>query len=365
MGQEDKIIHTFWLIIWFSIAFGVVVATVLPLIRSKEWWIRWLDFPRLQIFIVGVVVLGLGVQLLWELQNNLAWMVLISALLLSIAYQAYRIFPYTRLAKLQVTNASEESSGIIVKLVTANVLMKNREVDKYLKVLREADPDIILTTEADHWWTDHLQSLDSFYPYFVKYPLENTYGMLLHSRFPLVEPSVRFLMQPDVPSIHSGILLPGGQIIHLVGLHPEPPGPMESEDTAQRDAELILTGKIMERSNIPVMVLGDLNDVAWSRTTSLFQKVSGLLDPRIGRGMFNTFHADYFFIRFPLDHCFHSSHFKLLEMRRLPHIGSDHFPFYAALMFTAEEEDATREPPLPKPEEREEARETIDEGLES
>jgi endonuclease/exonuclease/phosphatase (EEP) superfamily protein YafD len=289
--------------------------------------------------------------------------VLFSTLLLSVGYQAFRIFPYTQLSREQVKGTTGDGNGVVIRLITANVLMHNRETEKYLEVLAEANPDIILTTEADQWWTDRLKVLDPSYPYQVKYPLENSYGMVLHSRFPLIEPSVQFLVEPMVPSIHSGIRLPGGHVFHFIALHPRPPGPTENEDTTERDAELIITAKSAKRTNLPVMVLGDLNDVAWSRTTTLFQKISGLLDPRIGRGMFNTYHADYFFIRFPLDHIFHSAHFKVIDMRRLAHIGSDHFPFYAALSFEPRS-DSSQQPAASTPAEKEEADDILEKSLE-
>jgi hypothetical protein len=73
--------------------------------------------------------------------------------------------------------------------------------------------------------------------------------------------------------------------------------------------------------------------------------VSGLLDPRIGRGFFNTFHARIPVLRFPLDHVFHSNHFRLLELRRLPRFGSDHFPVLVALAW---EPEAVREQEAPE-----------------
>ena len=49
--------------------------------------------------------------------------------------------------------------------------------------------------------------------------------------------------------------------------------------------------------------------------------------------MFNTFHAGIPFMRWPLDHLFHSRHFTLSFIRRLPKFGSDHFPMLVELAY--------------------------------
>lgn len=159
----------------------------------------------------------------------------------------------------------------------------------------------------------------------------------------------------------------GRAVVTLFGVHPRPPGIKipdeetdddigedegdedeedEREDSDLRDAELLLVARdVKQLEQAPVIVAGDFNDVAWSRTTHLFQRMGGLLDPRVGRGLFNTFDATHYrFLRYPLDHIFASEHFFLVEMRRLPGIGSDHFPILVVLDYNPDASAGNDEP---------------------
>jgi len=309
----------------------VAIASLIPFFRREAWWIRVFDFPRVQILALALLSFGLGL-FFWDLQT---WQgrAALAAIAAAILIQGASIFPYTPLARKEVLSATERDPEATVSLLVANVLMNNRQSGRLLRMITEYQPDLLLLLEPDAWWAEKLRVLEEAgYVHSVKEPLDNRYGMLLYSRLPLLDPEVRYLLRPEVPSMHLRVQLRCGRWVWLHGVHPEPPSPTEADSTLPRDAELLIVGREVKDHDIPTIVAGDLNDVAWSYTTTLFQKISTLLDPRKGRGMFNTFHAQIPFMRWPLDHVFHSDHFLLDDMRRLPAFGSDHFPVFVRLL---------------------------------
>ena len=193
-----------------------------------------------------------------------------------------------------------------------------------------------------------LSSLEQEYPYRVYCPKDNRYGMHLYSKFKIKQQQVCELIESEIPSIH--ILFEDADGVEVQGhfIHPAPPSPTEEDSSRPRDTELIILAKALKNRQRPCIVAGDLNDVAWSRSTRLFMRISGLLDPRKGRGFFNTFHASYFFMRWPLDHLFHSNEFSVKRIERLAKYGSDHFALLTELVYNPDSDNQKQQEQIDK-----------------
>ncbi|SFG23500.1 endonuclease/exonuclease/phosphatase family protein [Neptunomonas qingdaonensis] len=315
--------------------FLLVLVTLLPVWRHPHWLVRGMDFPRMQFAVLAIILL-LAELIFLDSGHQTTW-VLLALTMSCLAWQLWWILPYTSLWTVEVLTANECKADCHLSIITSNVLTPNRNAKALIALVRKHTPDVLVTLESDQWWQDQLDTLQSEMPYSIKCPLDNLYGMHVYSRLPLEEAEIQFLVEDDVPSIHALLRLKSGDGVRVHFLHPAPPSPTENPESAERDAELVMVAHSIENSNQPIIVTGDLNDVAWSATTRLFRKLSGLLDPRVGRGMFNTFHAGLPFVRWPLDHLFHSEHFTLRSIQRLPPIGSDHFALLTELSFTPQQ----------------------------
>ena len=316
-------------IITYILGYFIIAATLVPFIRNDNWIFRIFEYPRSQKLLITLLLLLVFTLVAdWDQTHSIVFAGLLSA---NAIYLFYRIFPYTILATRQMKGQRSSAKGETFRLLVCNVYQDNRRVDQCLNCISTYRPDIVILVETDSWWRAQLTPLECDYEHRVLMPLDNTYGMMLFSKFELIEPQVKFLVEEGIPSIHTTVKLPSGHMFYLYCLHPQPPVPQENPRSTERDAELLLIAKEAKACKLPVIVAGDLNDVAWSYTTELFMKISGLLDPRRGRGFFNTFHAHYWYLRWPLDHIFCSKHFLLQDLKRLSPMGSDHFPILVEL----------------------------------
>jgi endonuclease/exonuclease/phosphatase (EEP) superfamily protein YafD len=306
-----------------------VLATILPLWQTTRWWVRLWDFPRFQIALLALLVV-LATSLFRPIAGMFDWL-FISSLLGVILWQSTWVGPYLPGAPRAMKSCEKkESDSNRISLLTTNVLQKSRGVNRLLDILGEADADLILAVEVDEWWAQRLaDGLRSRYAYNICYPLSNGYGLALFSRLELIDPEVRFVLDDAIPSIRSQVRLRSGAVVTVYGVHPRPPS--IQQPSTERDVELLRVGLEIKAFGKPAILLGDLNDVAWSPTTLNLMRAGDLVDPRRGRGFYNTYPARWPGLRYPLDYIFSTRHFRICGMRVLPDFGSDHLPLIAEL----------------------------------
>jgi endonuclease/exonuclease/phosphatase (EEP) superfamily protein YafD len=306
------------------------LATLIPIWKTSKWWVRVCDFPRFQIALIALAVF-VSFAVVSRSAHPASWLFL-GALGLVIFWQFTWVGPYIPGSARAVKSCSgTEQETQQIALLTTNVLLTNRSSDLFLEIVHEASPDVVLAVEVDEWWADRLWAgLRTRYPNKFCYPLSNGYGLALFSRLELIEPKIRFMLDDAIPSIRTEVKLRSGAVVSLYGVHPRPPAVLQ--DSAERDTELLRVALEIKDRGSPAIVLGDLNDVAWSPTTLQFMKAGGLLDPRRGRGFYNTYPARWPGFQYPLDYIFCTRHFQICSMRVLPSFGSDHLPLVAKLV---------------------------------
>ena len=327
MSSTRKIFY--YLILTGSII--LIVISFLSLIHDLSlWYSKVLDFPRLQYLITGIIFLFLFIVL--NKKWNLFSIIIGIGLCASIVIQSVKILPYFAGSKT-VPDATEAAadSGNKVSILIANVLITNRESEKFLNIIANTTPDMLLVMEVNQWWIGQLQPLKKQYPYTMEYPLDNAYGMALYSKFPLKEKEMRFFQHEDVPSFHARITLPSNEEFYFHGVHPVAPVPSGKypDNMGRKEVALLKTANLVAEESLPAIVAGDFNDVSWSNTSRLFEDTGNLNNVRIGRGLYNSFNANSPILRWPLDHYFVTAGVSVRHLERLPPFGSDHFPILA------------------------------------
>lgn len=316
----------------------LIALTMLSLVEdSTFWYLKILSFPRLQLLILLLICVLL--TLAFYYRKSFMSIFFLLGLIVSLSLQTYILSPYLPFAPTAAASASESSNDRnSLRVMVANVLIKNRRVDDLLAIVAKKDPTLFLAMEVDTWWTRQLGPLHTKYPHRISYPTDNAYGMVLYSKLPLEESEILFLNQDSIPAFRAKIKLADGSVVQLLTIHPVPPKPSQYPDNVgEEEVALMKAGRLIAAGPpLPTLAMGDLNDVGWSYNSRRFEALSGLKDLRCGRGLYNTFDARSFFMRWPLDYIYVSKEFKVRKLERLSDFGSDHFPYFAELVLGPE-----------------------------
>lgn len=361
---------------WTALTLTAILAllTAAPLVRSGKWFIRAWDFPRLQLAGLAVVPVFPLLLLLARGSHQTEAIVTLCVLAVLALWGLAQLMPFTRLwhkevGELEAPTGNPSPNGSAFTIFVANIRYESTEYESVAHVLMETDADLLLLIEVNQPWFDALAAVRDRYPHRIESIAGEGLGLALWSKRPFHDGHIEHIISKRRPSIFADFDLDDGRRIRFVGLHPTPPGLRDStgedrRDSRVRDGELVLLARhIAEDPRQNWVVAGDFNDVAWSHTTRLFKRLSGLLDPRVGRAMLNTYHAQYPLLRYPVDHLFVAPGFRLggLERVRLP--GSDHFGVLGCLQLQPTPEAKPAEPEADT-QDHQEAAQAVAEGVE-
>lgn len=300
----------------------LIVLSVLPFIQNQHWVFRVAEFIKLQLLPLQIVVFI--VTIFYVKEKPILWYFQVVQLA-CIGYHIYILMRYTKFWKTPIKKHSVNASDQI-KIISCNIYQFNKEYHRFIELIRKEQPDIFLTMESNSDWEQAMQVLEKDYPNYEKVTLENTYGMHFYTKLIAHRIQTHYFVADDLPSIEAELETKDGHRFIFFGAHPPPPSPTEEENSKERDGDLLSIAKKVRDYQLPVIITGDFNNVAWAKSSILFKKTSGLIDARIGRGILATFHTKYWFFRVPLDLLFHSPDIFIDKLFTYPSVGSDHFP---------------------------------------
>ncbi|WBY17065.1 endonuclease/exonuclease/phosphatase family protein [Erythrobacteraceae bacterium WH01K] len=305
----------------------MLIAVLVSLIPSDAWFIRTVDLVREPMSYIAalllILALFIGGARRWAAVAMFGLVILINV---------WRIWPYSFLADTQLALAEEVApadDGKCFSAMSVNVKVKNDQYDEIIAQVRQHDPDVLFLMETDARWINQLEPVLSAYEHVDRHPQPEAFGLVFATRLPTLKSSVVENTHRDTPTLYATLQADGAKPIEFIGLHPKPPLP--GWNTERRDENIVNAG-VQTPDRLPdAFVMGDFNDVPWSRTTSKFRATGDWRDPRIGRGTYPTFPANLLFAGWPLDQLMLKGELRLQSFEVLADNGSDHRALLAYL----------------------------------
>jgi len=293
---------------------GVALATVLALLAPLGWPFELFSHFRVQ-YAAGALLLA----------ALLAWRRAAVPAVLALVVGGWHLLP--GLASSSGAVASQACTGPAFTVATANVQFSNERREALRAWLATQPADFLVIQEVTAAWTAELES-QAIYPYRHIVPREDPYGLALLSRWPLESVTLVDLAGDGLPSL-AGVVDAGGRRIRFVGVHTH--WPLTPAMAAARDEALRGAAMIARASDLPVVLLGDLNLTPDSPAFERLLEQAGLQDAMHGRGWHPTWLAGFWPLALRIDHVLVSAGLCIDRADVGPPIGSDHRPVVVQL----------------------------------
>lgn len=238
---------------------------------------------------------------------------------------AWNALPVVQRASAEAPPVSCE--GPAFSVATVNLQYSNLQHDRFLAWLAGHPADLIVVQELTNAWAQTLAGSDAHSHRFLL-TREDPYGIGVLSRWPLESSGAIDLAGDGLPSV-AGIVDVEGRRIRLLGLHTH--WPVLPEVARMRDAALGGAAGIARDSDLPVILLGDLNLTPDSPEFTRLLDQSGLRDVVSGRRWRPTWQAGFWPLALRIDHVLVSPQLCVESVEVGPSIGSDHRPVIARL----------------------------------
>jgi endonuclease/exonuclease/phosphatase (EEP) superfamily protein YafD len=230
------------------------------------------------------------------------------------------------IARVPPAPAVATDGSIRLRVFAANVEYENHDYGRLVRVIAEANPDVVALTELTPAWVRALSSALGDYPYRRLAPEEGAYGVGLYSRLMLRESRIARLPAGGSPSIIATVAV-GARPFALVVTHVHTPFAGDRRTRQLRALEAALRSL-----RKPAAVCGDFNATPWSHSIYELARTADLRSIYGRFGLAGTWPADSSrLVRVPLDNCLVTESVALANRDVGHDIGSDHLPLIVDL----------------------------------
>ena len=294
----------------------MVLTVVFSVATAFNEWHRYLELFshfRLQYFLVALLLTLAFMALRWRTYSLIG--------IVTVALNGWFVVPWH-------IPADDPPPSAGLKVMLSNVLLSNDSADRFIALVLDEAPEVVVIQEATPGWMAQLGPLHAAYPHRIAEPRDDPFGIAVYSKLPMTSAAVNDSVPMGFPEIVVE-LAAGDRSLSLITTHPMPP--IGAGNYSSRNLQLDGIARLAARTPGPLILIGDLNTTMWAHHYQRLVDTSGLRNAREGFGVKPTWPLFLPFAMIPIDHCLVSDDIRVSGFDTGPTIGSDHLPIIVSL----------------------------------